>query len=100
MSLATPTSVPASRPDLNLTAYIDVIRRRRTIFIQMFVMVVAIGLVVTALSKPVYQAYATIMVPTGGATVGVFDAKDPIAMIMAQARPEPIKTQVQILQSE
>jgi tyrosine-protein kinase Etk/Wzc len=100
LSLATPTIATGSRSDLNLASYIDVIRRRRTIFIQMFVMVVAIGLVVTALSKPVYQSYATIMVPTTGANVGVFDAKDPIAMILATARPEPIKTQVQILNSE
>lgn len=101
MSLASPSpSAAAPRADLNLSVYVDVIRRRRTIFIQIFVMVMAIGLVVTALSKPVYQTYAKVLVPMGGAAVGMFDAKDPISVILATARPEPIKTQVEILQSE
>jgi len=100
MSLASPSPSAAPRADLNLSVYVDVIRRRRTIFIQIFVMVVAIGLVVTGLSKPVYQTYAKVLVPMGGAAVGMFDAKDPISVILAQARPDPIKTQVEILQSE
>lgn len=100
MSLAPPSVSAAPRADLNLSVYVDVIRRRRTIFIQIFVMVLAIGLVVTALSKPVYQTYAKVLVPTGGPTMSIVDAKDPMSMILAMARPEPIKTQVEILQSE
>lgn len=99
MSLAPPPASAAPRADINLSIYVDVIRRRRTIFIQIFVMVLAIGLVVTALSKPVYQTYAKVLVPTGGPAVSVVDAKDPMSMILATARPEPIKTQVETLQS-
>ena len=99
MSLAPPSASAAPRADLNLSTYVEVIRRRRTIFIQIFVMVVAIGLVVTALSKPVYQTYAKVLVPTGGPAVSIVDAKDPMSMILATARPEPIRTQVEILQS-
>jgi len=100
MSLASPTPSALPRADLNLSTYVEIIRRRRAIFIQVFVMVVAIGLVITALSKPVYQTYAEVMVPSGGAALSVVDAKDPVSMILSMARPEPIKTQVKILQSE
>lgn len=99
MSLA-PASSAAPKADLNIATYIEVIRRRRAIFIQVFVMVVAIGLVITALSKPVYQTYAEILVPMGGPAVSVVDSKDPVNLILATARPEPLKTQVKILQGE
>ncbi|MGV3720673.1 MAG: GumC family protein, partial [Actinomycetota bacterium] len=100
MSLASPSPNALPRPDLNLSTYVEIIRRRRAIFIQVFVMVVAIGLVITALSKPVYQTYAEILVPLGGPAVSIVDSKDPVNLILATARPEPIKTQVKILQGE
>ena len=48
--------------DVSLTDYVDMLRRRKGIIIQTFLLVFLVGVIVTFLSKPVYRASAKILV--------------------------------------
>lgn len=88
----------AAPADVNVRDYLDIIRRRKAVFVQVFVIVMAMGGVITALSKPVYQTQAKLLVPTGSSQVNVIDASNPIATMLSAAQPDSVATQIQVLQ--
>ncbi len=100
-------STPANAPhpgslqpsEVNLKEYMQVLRKRRTLFLQVFAVVFAACLVVTFLAKPVYQASARLLVQSGSASVNLVDASNPIATMLQAAQPDTIATQLQVMQS-
>ena len=48
--------------EMSIRDYIDLLRRRKAIIIQAFIVVVSVGLVITMMSKPVYQSVGSILV--------------------------------------
>ena len=99
MSMATTPEQLAPAQDLNIRDYIEVLRRRRAVFLQTFVMVVTVGVVLTLLSKPVYQATAQLQVKTPPASVNVVDPKDAISEVIAKNVPDTLGAQMLKLQS-
>jgi polysaccharide biosynthesis transport protein len=95
-AIMTPTSSP---PELNFKEFIDVLRRRKSVFAQVFIMVVVVGMVATALTRPVFETQAKLLVPTGSSSVNVIDSNNPIATMLAAAQPDSVATQMQVLQS-
>src|SRR5204863_4554842 len=96
----TPVSDALAQPaELNLQELLDVLQRRKGTFIQVFLMVLAIGIVAASLGKPVYVTFAKLLVPYGSPSVSILDSNNPIAALMASMQPENLSTQLQELQS-
>lgn len=113
MSLSRPSDIPYAPPgmpagmppppppsDVTIKDYLEVLRRRKALFIQVFVLVMAVGVVVTLLSKPVYETRAKLLVPVASSSINVIDAKNPLANVMATYQPDSVATQMEMLQAE
>src|SRR5438270_8631794 len=95
------TSLPAlPRTEVNLRDYLDILRRRKAIMLQTFVVVVAVGFIVTALSRPIYEASAKMLVVASGTQLSISNAENPLAAILVQTQPDSVPTQVEELQSD
>ena len=90
---------PAALPELNLREYLQIIRRRKVVFIQVFAVVLAIGIVAAMTGKPIYEATAKLLVTAGSSSVSIVDSNNPIATMLAAAQPDSVDTQLQVLQS-
>jgi capsular exopolysaccharide synthesis family protein len=88
---------PEQDPDIKQVW--ETIQRRRAIFIQVFLAVLAAGVIATVLSPPVYQTHAELLVPAGSNTVSMVDATNPISTMLAVAQPDTVSTQIRVLQS-
>jgi capsular exopolysaccharide synthesis family protein len=91
--------LPAALPELNLREYLQIIRRRKVVFIQVFVVVLAIGIVAAMTGKPIYETTAKLLVTAGSSSVSIVDSNNPIATMLAAAQPDSVDTQLQVLQS-
>jgi capsular exopolysaccharide synthesis family protein len=85
--------------ELSLRDYIDLFRRRRAIFLQTFVMVVVIGLVVTFMTKPVYRSASRILVEGKQIAFGQYNANDPLSNLFLSPNGHDVLTQIEVLQS-
>jgi len=95
------TSLPALPPaEVNLRDYLDILRRRKAIMLQTFVVVVAVGFIVTLMSKPVYEASAKLLVISGMPGLNIMNTENPLSAILQQAQPDSVATQVEVLQSQ
>lgn len=99
MSFNTIPETPGTASELNIRDYLDIIQRRRAVFIQVFVLLLAMGIVGAAVSKPVYQTYAKLQVPVGSSSVNIVDSNNPIAAFFLAMQPDSLDTQLQVLQS-
>ena len=63
--------------EISLRDYIDLLRRRKAIVIQTFVVVFVVGAIVTFLSKPVYHTGTRILVEGKSATLGASYSQTP-----------------------
>lgn len=84
----------------DLKGYWDVLRKRRAVFAQVFILVMGAGIAATVLSKPLYHTRAKLLVPAASNSVSLVDASNPIATMLAAAQPDSVATQMQVLQSE
>jgi len=99
MSISSVSQPPLAASDINVKDYLDIIRRRKVIFIQVFVMVLVVGVMVTALQKPVYQTRAKITVAMQSNSVSINSSDNPIAPLMSLIQPDRLDAQLQVLQS-
>src|SRR6266849_5551787 len=99
MSMPSLPERPAALPEINFREYVEILKRRKFIFIQMFAMVLAVGMVVAAMGKPVYVTSAKLLVAATNSSVSILDSNNPIATLLAAAQPDSIDTQLQVLQS-
>jgi capsular exopolysaccharide synthesis family protein len=86
--------------DVNLNDYLDIVRRRRWIIIQTFVVVTAIGLITTMMTTPIYRATAKLKVDATPITISTQNTDNPLTSILSQAQPDSVETQMQMLQVE
>lgn len=96
---SSPNEVLEIRSPVSLEETMNILRRRKGVFLQAFVAVVAVGILVTASTKPVYRTWARLLVPAGSRSVSLVDSANPIAAMVAAAQPDSLATQLQILQS-
>lgn len=94
-----PEHLPTPAQELNLKDYLDVVRRRKAVFFQTFALILAAGIIVTFLSKPVYKTRAKLVVPMPSNTMTIQQAQDPLNPVMIGTQPDPISTQLEVLQS-
>jgi capsular exopolysaccharide synthesis family protein len=100
MSYASMPSPSGAPMELNLRDHLDVLRRRRDVFVLVFLVALVLGVVAAArTSKPVYQTHAKILVPASSYSLSVIDSNNPIGGMLAAAQPDSVDTQLQVLQS-
>ena len=91
---------PASTaPTMTLRDFLDILRRRKLIALNVFILVVALGIVVTLLTKPVYRTSARLLVEGRSNTVSFSTSDDPLSPIFAAKSGRDVDTQVEILRS-
>jgi capsular exopolysaccharide synthesis family protein len=92
-----PEALPPPEPSLK--EYLQILQRRKSIFLQVFVAVLILGVVATALARPVYQTHAKVLVPASSRSLNLVDSNNPIASMLAASQPDSLETQLQVLQS-
>jgi capsular exopolysaccharide synthesis family protein len=99
MSLSPHHSPSLSPPEINIRDYLDVLQRRKMVFINVFITVLLVGILLALPTKPVYQARAKLVVPSSSYRVSVVNSSNPIETMLAAAQPDDMYTQMQVLQS-
>lgn len=94
------TTVAASSPDVSIQDYLELLRRRRVIFIQTLVVVIALGAVVTVMTKPLYNAHTSLLVEGRANTVAQMTTSDPLGNLFLPDVGHDIQTQVEVLNGE
>lgn len=89
-----------SLPSFSLRDFLSVLRRRKTIAINTFVLVVALGVVLTLMTKPVFMSNARIQVEARTNTLSVMSGNnDPLSSLFQPRNNPSVQTQVEILRS-
>lgn len=86
--------------EVTLNDYLDIVKRRRWVIIQTFAVVAAIGLITTMMATPIYQATAKLKVEAAPLTITTQNSDNPLSSILAQAQPDSVETQIQLLQTD
>jgi uncharacterized protein involved in exopolysaccharide biosynthesis len=89
----------APEPGVSLLDYLQIIRRRKTILVQVFLVVASLSVVITLMTKPVYQAKSQLLVEPVSTNLNSVDASNPISELLQLTQPQAVDTQVQVLQS-
>jgi polysaccharide biosynthesis transport protein len=86
--------------EISLRDYMDLLRRRKYIVIQTFVVVIMVGLVVTFMTKPTFRTGTRILVEGREATIAQFSTSDPLSNLFMPDVGHDIPTQIEVLQGE
>ena len=86
--------------ELSLRDYMDMLRRRKAIVIQTFMVVFVLGVAVTFMAKPVYRTSCRILVEGKAFTINSFDSGNPLSAIFSPDSGHDIATQIEVLQGD
>jgi capsular exopolysaccharide synthesis family protein len=87
-------------PTVTLREYLDILRRRRAIILQTFVIVLIIGVVWTMTLAPVYTASARLLVEPPGPSLNLYSGQpDAFAEMFQQSGRYSMGTQIELLQA-
>ena len=84
---------------LSLQEYVQILRRRRWIILQAFLLITIVGIAVTLLTKPVYQASGEMIVDGGGLNVNTVNSDNPLAPLLAVGGVQSPATVIEVLQT-
>ena len=90
----------AGASGISLQEYLLILRRRRAIILQVFVMISVMGVVFTLISRPVYQASAKLLVDGPSYNLNTVDSNNPLADILPLGQQQTVETQVEVLQTQ
>jgi len=93
------TSTPQAS-ELSLRDYMDLLRRRKAIVIQTFMVVFVLGVAVTFMAKPVYRTSARILVEGRTYNVASYNADNPLVGLFQPDSGHDILTQLEVLQGD
>lgn len=85
--------------EISLRDYADLLRRRKYIVLQTFVLVIMVGTIVTYLTKPTYRTIARILVEGREFTLAQYNTSDPLSTLFMPDAGHDISTQIEVLQS-
>jgi len=83
----------------SLQEYLAVLRRRRAIIIQTFILVAVIGIAQAMMAKNVYQASAKLLVEGQSYNLNTVDSSNPLSSLFQLSQQQTVETQVEVLQS-
>lgn len=84
---------------ISLQEYLQILRRRRFVILQAFLLITIVGIFVTLLTKPVYEATGQLLVQTPGLNVNTVDTSNPLSALSAVNQPKSPETTMQVLQT-
>jgi succinoglycan biosynthesis transport protein ExoP len=99
MSILEETSTPQTS-ELSLRDYMDLLRRRKAIVIQTFMVVFVLGVAVTFMAKPVYRTSARILVEGRSYQLASISADNPLSGLFGADSGHDILTQLEVLQGD
>src|SRR5437762_645649 len=91
--------VPLSN-EITIRDYIDLLRRRKAIIIQTFVVVLIVGVVMALMAKPVFRSNSRILLEVRGLSLTQINSADPLSGLFAPDQGHDIATQVEVLQGD
>ncbi len=86
--------------ELSLRDYMDLLRRRKAIVIQTFMVVFVLGVAVTFMAKPVYRTSARILVEGRSLSVASYNSDNPLVGLFTPDSGHDISTQLEVLQGD
>ena len=85
---------------MSLHEYMAILRRRRAIIVQAFVLILVVGVVITLITKPVYHAEAKLLVDGPSYNMNTIDNDNPLSQLLAVGDEQTVETQVEVLQTQ
>ena len=79
--------------------YLLILRRRRAIILQAFVLITVVGIVVTLMTKPVYQSSAKLLVAGPSLNMNSVDSNNPLSSLFMLNQQPSVTTQIEVLQT-
>jgi succinoglycan biosynthesis transport protein ExoP len=84
---------------ISLREYGDVLRRRRAIILQTFVIVLVAGVLVTLFQPPVYHGSGRLLLEAPSYVINSVNSSDPLSDLLRLGNPYSMPTQVELLQT-
>lgn len=84
----------------SLQEYIAILRRRRWIILQAFVVIAAVGVVQALLAKNVYDASAKMLVEGPSYNLNTVDSSNPLSSLFQLSQQQTVDTQIEVLQAQ
>ena len=98
--MSTELELESQSTGLSLQEYRAILRRRRTIILQAFVLITVVGIIITMLTKPVYRASAKLLVDGPSYNLNTVDTTNPLSDLLAIGQQQTVETQVEVLQTQ
>ncbi len=89
----------ATGPGFSLQEYLAILRRRRAIIIQAFILVAVIGVAQAMMARNVYQSSAKLLVEGQSYNLNTVDSSNPLSSLFQLSQQQSVETQVEVLQS-
>ena len=86
--------------EMSLRDYIDLLRRRKAIILQTFMVVFVLGIAITFMAKPVYRTTARILVEGKSFNINSLDSNNPLSALFGSDTGHDINTQLEILMGD
>ncbi len=84
----------------SLQEYLAILRRRRAIIIQAFILISVLGIAQAMMAKNVYQASAKLLVDGPSYNLNTVDAGNPLSSLFQMNDQQTVDTQVVVLQAQ
>lgn len=88
-----------SGSEVDLREYVDVVRRRKLWVLAAFAVTMAACAVFVQAADPIYTTEARLVVSAPGDKMSMVETDNPLAELLAQARPDSLPTQLQAMQT-
>ncbi len=88
-----------SSAGFSLQEYLAILRRRRAIIIQAFILITVIGVAQALMAKNVYQASAKLLVEGPAYNLNTVDSSNPLSSLFQISQQQTVDTQVEVLQA-
>ncbi len=80
--------------------YLLILRRRRLLILQAFFCITVLGIAITFVTPPTYQATAKLLVDGPSMNINQVDPNNPLSAILALGSQQSVQTQVEVLQTQ
>ncbi len=84
----------------SLQEYLAILRRRRAIIIQAFILITVIGVAQALIQKNTYQSTAKLEVEGPGLNLNTVDSANPLSSLFQISQQQTVDTQVEVLQAQ
>lgn len=84
----------------SLQDYLAILRRRRAIIIQAFILITVIGVAQALIAKSVFQSSAKLLVEGPALNLNTVDSANPLSSLFQISQQQTVDTQVEVLQSQ